>query len=57
VKTPVAEFDTVKVVRQGDDRETAEIWLAPQYGYIPVRLLVVEKDGTRLEQLPIRISQ
>ena len=57
VKTPIAEFDAVKVVRQGDDRETAEVWLAPQYGYIPVRLLVVEKDGTRMEQLPIRISQ
>ncbi len=57
VKTPVGEFDTVKAMRQGDDRETAEVWLAPQYGYIPVRVLVVESDGTRLEQLPTRISQ
>jgi pentatricopeptide repeat protein len=45
------------VVRQGDDRETAEVWLAPQYSYIPVRMLVVDKDGTRLEQIPTRISQ
>ncbi len=57
VSTPVGELDTVKAARQGDDRETAEIWLAPKYGYIPVRLLVVDKDGTRLEQLPTRISQ
>ena len=57
IRTPVGEFDTVKVARQGDDKETAEVWLAPQYGYIPIRLLVVDKDGTRLEQLPTRISQ
>ena len=57
VKTPVGEFDAVKAVRQGDDKETAEVWLAQQYSYIPMRLLVVEKDGTRLEQLPTRISQ
>ncbi len=57
LKTPVGEFDTVKAARQGEDRETAEVWLAPQYSYIPLRLLVVDKDGTRLEQLPTRISQ
>ena len=57
IKTPVGEFDTVKAARQGDDKETAEVWLAPQYGYIPIRLLVVDKDGTRLEQVPTRISQ
>ena len=57
LKTPVGEFDTVKAARQGDDRETAEVWLAPQYSYIPVRMVVIDKDGTRLEQLPTRISQ
>src|SRR5438874_13394257 len=57
IKTPVGEFDTVKAARQGDDRETAEVWLAPQYSYLPLRLLVVDKDGTRMEQLPTRISQ
>jgi hypothetical protein len=57
IKTPVGEFDTIKAARQGDDRETAEVWLAQQYSYIPVRLLVVDRDGTRMEQLPTRISQ
>ncbi len=57
IKTPVGEFDTVKAARQGDDRETAEVWLAEQYSYIPIRLVVVDKDGTRMEQLPTRISQ
>jgi uncharacterized protein DUF3108 len=57
IRTPIGEFDTVKAARQGDDKETAEVWLAPQYSYIPLRLVVIDKDGTRLEQLPTRISQ
>lgn len=58
IRTPVGEFDTVKVARQGGDgREKAELWLAAERAYIPVRVLVVEKDGTRYEQLATRISQ
>ena len=56
IKTPAGEFDTVKATRQGEDRESAELWLAAGRNHIPVRLLVVEKDGTRYEQLAIRIS-
>jgi Protein of unknown function (DUF3108) len=57
IRTPLGEFDTVKMARQGDERETAELWLAAERAFIPVRLLVVEKDGTRYEQLATRISQ
>jgi hypothetical protein len=56
LKTPVGEFNTVKVGRQGDGRESAELWLAAERGYVPVRLVVIEKDGTRYEQMPSRIS-
>ena len=55
--TPVGQFDTVKVARQSDQRETAELWLAAERGFIPVRLLIVEKDGTRYEQVVTRISR
>jgi len=57
IRTPVGEFDTVKVARQGDGRDTAELWLAAERAFIPVRLLVVERDGTRYEQLATRLSQ
>lgn len=57
LKLPIGEVDAVKVARQGEDRETAELWLAADRGYLPVRLLVVEKDGTRYEQVATRISQ
>ena len=56
IKVPAGEFNAVKVARQGDDRETAELWLAAERGYIPVRLLVVERDGNRYEQNAIRVS-
>jgi uncharacterized protein DUF3108 len=56
VNTPVGEFETVKVARQGEERESAQLWLAMERGYVPVRLLVIEKDGTRYEQVATRIS-
>jgi hypothetical protein len=56
IKTPAGEFDAVKATREGADRESAELWLASARNHIPVRLLVVEKDGTRYEQVAIRIS-
>jgi len=56
IKVPAGEFDAIKAARQGNDRESAELWLAVERNYIPVRLLVVEKDGTRYEQVATRIS-
>ena len=53
---PAGEFTAIKASRQGEDRETAELWLAAERNYIPVRLLVVERDGTRYEQNATRIS-
>jgi len=52
---PAGQFDTVKVVR-ATDKENAQLWLAIDRGNLPVRLLIVEKDGTRYEQVATRIS-
>ena len=59
ISTPAGTFDTIRVerVREPNEKDTAELWLASQLGYIPVRLLDVEKDGTRYEQLATRISR
>ncbi len=59
IKTPVGDFDTVRVerVRAPNDKDTADLWLAAELGYIPVRLLDVEKDGSRYEQLATRVSR
>ena len=58
VKTPAGEFDALKLVKRRDspqDRVT-EIWLAADRYYLPVRILVVDKDGTRLDQLAVKIA-
>jgi len=57
--TPAGEFDTVKVARlsEGERQETAELWLAAELGYLPVRLLIIQDDGTRLDQTAVRISR
>ena len=59
LKTPAGEFETTKLARRKDgpeDRRSTEIWLAPSRGNIPVRVLVTEKDGTRIDQVAVRIS-
>ncbi|HEX9398373.1 MAG TPA: DUF3108 domain-containing protein [Burkholderiales bacterium] len=56
LKTPAGEFDTVVVERISGNDE-ARLWLAVELGHLPVRLLVVQKDGTRLEQTAIRITR
>ena len=58
LKTPAGEFDALKLVKRRDraqDRAT-EIWLAADRNYIPVKVLIVDKDGTRIEQQAVRIA-
>jgi len=59
IKVPAGEFDTVRVARVKDgpeDRRSSEMWLAPSQGYIPVRMLATEKDGSQLDQVAAKIS-
>ena len=58
VKTPAGEFDALKLVKRKDNPQdkTTEIWLAIDRQYIPVRILIIDKDGTRLDQVAVRIS-
>ena len=58
VKTPAGEFNALKLVKQKDspDDKGAEIWLATDRNYLLVRMLVVEKDGSKIEQVATRIS-
>jgi hypothetical protein len=56
LKTPAGEFDTV-VVERTSGNDAARLWLAAEIGHLPVRLLVVQKDGTRLDQVAVRITR
>jgi hypothetical protein len=56
--TPAGVFDTIKVIRTNENSsEFTEIWLAVERSYLPVRIVVQEKDGTRFEHMATRISQ
>ena len=51
------EFDALKLVKRRDHPEdrVTEIWLAADRGYLPVRVLLVEKDGARIDTLAAKI--
>lgn len=58
LKTPAGEFEALKLVKRKDgpgDNGT-EIWLAAERGYLPIRILVTEKDGTRIDQVATRLD-
>jgi hypothetical protein len=55
--TPAGEFETLRLLRRNEGSgEVAEIWLAADRSYLPVRIVVTENDGTRYEHVATRIS-
>ncbi|MGQ0751814.1 MAG: DUF3108 domain-containing protein [Betaproteobacteria bacterium] len=57
IMTPLGPMSTLHLVKQREpgDSET-EIWLAPQHRYLPVKMVIVEDDGVRYEQLITRLD-
>ncbi len=55
LKVPAGEFSTLKLVRI-KQHERIETWFAAELGNLPVRVLMLDKDGRRLEQVAVRIS-
>ncbi len=58
LKTAAGSLETLHLVKQRDDPNDSvtEVWLAVQRSFIPVRLLVVDKGGSRLDQVVTRIE-
>ncbi len=58
LKTPAGELETVHLVKQRDNQDDkgTEIWFASKRDYLPVRILVTEKDGVRIDQMLTRIG-
>ena len=52
-------IDGLKLVKQkdGPQAKSTEIWLAADRDYLPVRVLIIDKDGTRLDQLATKITR
>lgn len=57
IDTPLGRMRTLHLVKQRDpgDSET-EIWLAPEHRYLPVKMLIVESDGARYEQIMTKVE-
>jgi Protein of unknown function (DUF3108) len=58
IATPAGRFEALRLVKRkdGPDDHGTEIWLAQRYGYLPIRVLVTDKDGTRIDQIATRIA-
>ena len=56
--TPLGEMQTLHIakVRDGPDDKTTDIWFATERDFIPVRVLIVDKDGERADQIATRIE-
>ncbi|MGP1679194.1 MAG: DUF3108 domain-containing protein [Burkholderiales bacterium] len=58
LNTPAGELETVRLVKQRENKDDkgTEIWFASGRDYLPVRILVVENDGVRIDQVLTRIG-
>jgi len=58
LSTPAGELETVHLVKQRENKDDkgTEIWFARGRDYLPVRILVIETDGVRIDQVLTRMS-
>jgi hypothetical protein len=58
LSTPAGELQTLRIskVRDGPEDKATDIWFATERDYLPVRILIVDKDGTRADQVATRIG-
>lgn len=57
IDSPIGRVMTVHLVRQhGPEESGVEIWLAPQHRYLPMRMLILDDNGARYEQVITRLE-
>ncbi len=57
IDTPLKQLTTVHLTKQRDQNEShTEVWLAPEFHYLPVKVVIVENDGVRYEQVVTRLD-
>jgi hypothetical protein len=56
--TPAGEIPTLRIakVSEGPEDRATDIWFATERDYLPVRALIVDKDGTSADQVLTRIG-
>jgi hypothetical protein len=57
IDTPIGRMTTVHLVKQHrPDESSTEIWVAPQHRNLPVKMLILEGDGSRYEQIITKLE-
>lgn len=58
LKTPIGELTTVVLTKQQDSNDSfrKKIWLAPDYHFLPVRIIATEKGGLEVDQMIKKIN-
>lgn len=51
IQAAEVQFKTLHLTPSQQDDETKELWLAADYYYLPVRILFVDENGQKLEQI------
>lgn len=54
---PAGEFSALRLDRREDDGRVTQIWLDANGSLLPLRVLVVHKDGDRIDQVAARIRR
>jgi len=57
--TPAGEMQTLHIakLRDGPEDKSTDIWFAAERDFVPVRVLVVDTDGTRSDQVVTHIGK
>ncbi len=57
IDTPFKRINTTHLVKQREADDTGtEIWVAPAYSNVPVKVLIIENDGVRYEQVATHVE-
>lgn len=57
IDTPIGRMTTIHLVKQHrPDESGTEIWIAPQHRNLPVKMLILEEDGARYEQVITKLE-
>ena len=57
IDTPFKRLNTIHLVKQREPDDTGtEVWIAPEYGNLPVKVVIIEDDGVRYEQVATKLD-
>jgi hypothetical protein len=57
IDVPFKRLITTHLVKQREDNDTGtEVWVAPEYGNVAVKVLIIEDDGVRYEQVATQVE-